>query len=397
MPRNFLLLIFLFQSVRLISQNWTQLSDFPATERDDGIGIVTGGKAYFGSGLRAGTGVGGDFYALDLATHVWGSITPMPSGSERQYATAFANANYFFVCGGMDNSSNVLNNTYRYDIAANTWSLMAPKPGTPVFAACSFTLNNKAYIVGGRYGNDNQVCTEVWEYNLSNNSWTQKNNFPFKATWRGSAATLSNYGYVFSGKDDNLAYHRELYRYDAVSDTWTKAADFPSVKRYYARMENVGNKLIIFGGIDSLDNFFNEAWYYEAGTGFTLGPSLPAAARKGGMSAASTSKFYYTCGVNASGRLKQTWALDVPVGISENNREKVFQIYPNPVAENIHIVSESQRILNLTLVNLSGEIIFQREMIREENIDVSELSPGIFLLRIADENGYFVKKFFKSP
>jgi hypothetical protein len=378
------------------AQNWTQLADLPSLDRDDGVGITVGNKMYFGTGNRTGLGVGADFYSLDPATDTWTTIAAMPNGAERQYAVCFGNSNYFFVYGGVNNGGITLNDLYRYDVSANTWSLMAARPGTiGVMGASGFTLGNKAYVFCGRWGTDAQLSNEVWEYDMNTNVWLQKNNFPFLSRWRGSASALNNAGYYIFGKDANDGQHREMYKYSQTLDNWNKIGDFPNPKRYYTQMQTVNNKLVIVGGIDSLNVFYGETWYFDETNGFVPGPTIPAAARKGGMSAAYQNKFYYTCGLVSTGHSKETWKLDLPVGMKEWRMEYgIWNMGPNPFGEKLYISNEKKEEINFQIRNSIGEIVMLGKT--EKEIDVSTLIPGIYFLRLEAEGKFEVKKVVKE-
>lgn len=375
-----------------LAAQWTQLGDLPNLERDDGVGAVVNNKAYFGTGRKTGGALGSDFYSLDLSAYTWSTIAAMPAGSERQYAAAFSYSNYVFVCGGVNDANTIFSDTYRYNTVTNTWTTVAPKPGTPVFAAFSFTIGDKAYVVSGRSGpTDSELSNEVWEYDMGANVWVQKNNIPFAPQWRGSGASLNNSGYILFGKDAALHYHRELYKYNALGDAWTKAADFPQTKRFYSTMQSSGGQLVIFGGIDSLNTLYNETWFYDETGGFSQGPSLPSSARKGGMSCAIPGKFFYTCGINTSARLKETWLLaSLPTGVEEHANSNIFTVHPNPFTDHINIsAAKNGQISGIELRNMLGQTIFSTATNNDPliSIDLPQTEKGIYFLVVTSANG----------
>ncbi len=371
------------------AQVWSQLPDLPALERDDGVAKTINNKAYFGSGLRTGFTLGGDFYALDLVTNTWTAVASMPAGAERQYAVAFTYSNCLFVHGGSGSGALLFSDTYRYDVTTNTWTTVAPKPGSAVMAASSFTLNTKAYVFSGRFASGT-VSDEVWEYDMITNVWTQKNNFPFGGRWRASAATLNGVGYVMFGKDNAGSIRKEIYKYSQSTDNWTKVTDFPQPKgRYYVGMQNAGNKLVLLGGIDTLDNYHNDCWFFDDATNtFSAGPVLPSFGRKGGMCCSNGNNFYYSCGVTAVTRVKETWVLDILAGFRENENKATFSIFPNPCAD-VLIVNYSYNNTNckVELVDLLGQIVFETnfDSFIDKKINISHLEKGIYFLRFFSE------------
>jgi N-acetylneuraminic acid mutarotase len=372
------------------SQGWTQLADLPGLERDDGVARAIGNKAYFGTGLRSGFTLGNDFYVLDLSTNTWSSIASMPSGSERQYAVAFTYSNFLFVHGGSGYAGAMFSNTFRYDVATNTWTTVSEKPGMPVMAAGAFAINNKAYVFSGRFPND-KVSDEVWEYDMLNDTWTQKNNFPFGGRWRASAASLNNYGYVCFGKDSSGSYRKEMYRYNPSSDTWAKVGNFPLMKgRYYVGMQPVNDKLVMFGGVDSTEVFYKDCWYFDESNGFLPGPDLPSFGRRGGLSCSSGDKFYYSCGATLSLRLKETWMLDLPVGLNEIESVNRFVLYPNPAQGKLLCKAQSgvAEPYILEFADLSGRVVKMSYINRmQELVDIQDLEAGIYFVKIQAATG----------
>ncbi len=380
-----LLFIFIFLSNVLLSQTWLQLSDFPNTERDDGVAVHINNKAYFGTGLLAGFSLGRDFYAYDIATSTWTTIAPMPVGSDRQYATAFTHLNSFYVFSGSGYSNAVFTDLQRYDVATNTWTTLASKPGNGLIGASCLEYGDKIIIVGGKF-QSGVVSDEVWEYTISSNSWAQKNNFTFGGRWRASASVLNGVGYLLFGKDNNQSFRKEMYSYNHVTDIWTKVMDFPQPKgRSYSALKSSTTQLILFGGYDTLNTYYNDVWYYNPFlVSWSAGPNMPAAGRKGGMSCIAGDRFFYSCGINVSDvRLKETWVIDVPVGLKENDSEINFSVYPNPCNDKIFI-NPSKENYTFEITDITSKIILSEQNKNSNSIDISTFEKGIYFLRILE-------------
>jgi hypothetical protein len=71
-------------------------------------------------------------------------------------------------------------------------------------------------------------------------------------------------------------------------------------------------------------------------------------------------------------------AKDVIVGIDDppDTESDVF-IYPNPVSQILYITSENIRINQVTLIDITGRIVYQRKGDNRQ-IDVSSFSPGMY-------------------
>jgi N-acetylneuraminic acid mutarotase len=391
-----LLAAFLFPTL-LCAQDWLRLSDFPGTKRDDGVAVLVGDKAYFGSGLQEGWWFAGDFHALDLGNFSWSTISGMPHATERQYASAFPGNNCFFVFGG-EGFTSVLNDMYRYNIAADTWSQVASKPGGGVMAASCMNFGDKVIIAGGKVAGPGPATSEVWEYTISTDSWLRKADYPFPARWRSCATVLNNKGYLLFGIDDSNAHRRELYKYDPGLDSWTKESDFPGDGRAYAAME-ANTKLLVFGGHGDQNKYYNDVWYYSDSSGVWLqGPSMSGLPRRTNMSCLKDEKFVISCGLGqGDARLNETWLLDAPVGLGEIKSE-VFEIYPNPVGDELHITFINAGKYKLSIKSLSGSDLmdFDANGVTSVVADLRGLQPGIYFLSCTGGSTQSVKKIIRQ-
>jgi len=80
---------------------------------------------------------------------------------------------------------------------------------------------------------------------------------------------------------------------------------------------------------------------------------------------------------------------DSTISILELNKFVDFNIYPNPTSSilNIHLSEKTLKNANLTLYNMTGEIVLKQEVDKiEMQLDLSNFTKGIYLLRIANDN-----------
>ena len=74
------------------------------------------------------------------------------------------------------------------------------------------------------------------------------------------------------------------------------------------------------------------------------------------------------------------------VGIEPEPDKAKLDIYPNPSADVIFVNTTGFPGHTLQIINIAGDIVIEQEMIADrEEVDVSNLSPGIYLCRILDE------------
>lgn len=379
------------------SQVWVKLDDFPGSKRDDGVAVVVNNKAYFGTGLQEWNATI-DFRELDLNNYSWSTIPDMPHTTERQYACAFPGPNCFYVFGG-SGVGGVLSNMYRYDIAQQTWSMAASKPSGGITGACSMSFGDKVIVCGGRF-QGGITNDEVWEYTISTDTWTQKNTPAFGGRWRASAAVFNGKGYLTFGRDSLDAFHKEMFCYDPTNDSWTQVSDFPGSGRVYAAMHGGTHRIVVFGGQDTTGLYYGDTWFYTPPNTWEPGPTIPAAARRGGMSCINVNDLFYTCGLLAGDqRNTETWKFDAPVGIREENAENGFSVSPNPCSETLNLVFNLNAApKTVTLYSICGNEI-KRESIGEKSLlslDVSMLPRGIYILQVEEGKSRSTKKIIKN-
>jgi hypothetical protein len=82
-----------------------------------------------------------------------------------------------------------------------------------------------------------------------------------------------------------------------------------------------------------------------------------------------------------------------PDGIVET--EFSFSIYPNPVDNKLTIETESY-IEEVTIYSLAGVMMYKEIDFNNHTIDVSELSCGVYVMKVRTENGEAVQRFIKK-
>lgn len=71
-----------------------------------------------------------------------------------------------------------------------------------------------------------------------------------------------------------------------------------------------------------------------------------------------------------------------PLNVTENNIDNHFKIYPNP-ASNTFTIEMEKEVKSVEIYSLQGQKVMSSN---SKNINVSDLSKGIYMVRIEDEN-----------
>lgn len=74
--------------------------------------------------------------------------------------------------------------------------------------------------------------------------------------------------------------------------------------------------------------------------------------------------------------------------------DKEFQIYPNPVSENIYVKGNTNNIKTAEILDMSGKLIYSEKnpFKNKKNISVQVLTVGNYLLKLDDKIYQFIKK-----
>lgn len=86
------------------------------------------------------------------------------------------------------------------------------------------------------------------------------------------------------------------------------------------------------------------------------------------------------------------WSEDNGVGLFENTTHEALSIYPNPATDVLNVIDISGVI---SIVDLTGKTVIET-MIEKEQIDVSSLQPGVYLLYVQTEEGISSTRFVKE-
>jgi len=380
------------------AQTWTQLTDFPGTQRDDGTVFTINNKAYCLSGLEVGWQCTGNGYSFDGGPETWYPIASLPNGKERQYATAFSYNGNGYLIGGLNCSGLCLKDFWQYSVSTNSWTALSDFPGQGRQGMSNFIINDKLYIVGGRITN-NSTINEVWQFDFTTSIWTQKNNLPFAGMWRGAAFSVDTVGYVCYGMINSASpssFNHLMYQNNYVTDTWTIVPNIILPARNYIGCAVTNNKACLYGGQDSLNVITNDIKLFNpADTSLTTYIGVPTIGRKGTMAFALNDVFYITTGLDdTQNRIKETWKNDGFVTVKENfELYNEFKIYPNPSNEKLYIDLSNHNLSTIKLINQLGQVVIETIVEKQIlEINTRQYNSGIYYLSIQSQDLSVTKK-----
>jgi N-acetylneuraminic acid mutarotase len=389
----FSVLIALISINLCVAQTWEQTISFPGTPRDDGTHFKIGNKHFVGTGREVGFGCTRDFYAFDESTLNWSNVTSLPSGKERQYASAVSWNGKGYLFGGVDGSGNYLNDFWCYDPLSNSWTSLNPLPASGRGGMVEFVIQDTLYIIGGR--NANGILNEVWCYSFNDQSWSQKNALPSYGIWRGIAFTYQEMGYIGLGKNNlnnQTGFNADFLSYQSTTDTWSVVPNLNLGEKTYVGYAQNDSLLFLFGGVTPSNQLLTTTERLHL-SDFTLDilPDFTGVARKGGCAFLVQDDLYYTTGVSTDTRFNETWRIANITDLAELSGIEL-NIYPNPTSTDLSIVCnepiESILITDMLGRKVSGMVVNDTHF----QVDTSQLPTSSYFISVKTADQTTTKK-----
>lgn len=86
---------------------------------------------------------------------------------------------------------------------------------------------------------------------------------------------------------------------------------------------------------------------------------------------------------------------DLVVGLNYFTEQSAIKLHPNPVQNQLFIELESEEVLAINILDISGKVIKSMDR-NESKVDVSDLTHGIYILKVYTENGTSTNRFIKQ-
>ena len=80
------------------------------------------------------------------------------------------------------------------------------------------------------------------------------------------------------------------------------------------------------------------------------------------------------------------------LGVTDENPRPVFQVYPNPSEETLHIELESEGAWELDILDMAGRRVLTRALEHSDEIEVSQLRPGVYYAVIRNNSQHFSRR-----
>lgn len=85
------------------------------------------------------------------------------------------------------------------------------------------------------------------------------------------------------------------------------------------------------------------------------------------------------------------WTPSVNAGINDVKMSELYQIYPNPTSSSIYVAGLD--INEIEIFNIAGKSLIKTNL---QNVNLSSLPKGVYMIKINSENGSVMKKLVKN-
>ncbi len=97
--------------------------------------------------------------------------------------------------------------------------------------------------------------------------------------------------------------------------------------------------------------------------------------------------YWYVCVPHATSGMKGVIIVEGGTGVAEITTETVFSLYPNPAKDQITVLSDATRDLQLSIIDVQGRAVLQQALQGNDRIGVGQLPDGNYTVLLLDTKG----------
>jgi N-acetylneuraminic acid mutarotase len=367
-------------------QEWEQRASLPGVARHHPVTFSLDGKGYVVTGGSA-TGRLRDFYQYDPVTDDWTQLRDFPGGSRSfAYGTTYNGKAYMgFGTQSQGNNFNGLNDWWSYDPDTNIWEPLADCRCTGRAHPAMVAVDGKIFVGMGNDGFGADL-NDWWEYDIATDDWSQKPDLPGSIRHHPYYFAIDGYAYVGFGHH-SVDIFNDMYRYDPATEEWDRMADLPAEGRVAGTQFSYGGHGYLLSG-DGDDHSFmdtGEFWQYDPVTdSWTDLPPHPGISRWAPGSFLIDNVVYFVAG-ETTGLERDMWAYELPLMVNTTEATKSeVSISPNP-ATDVVAIDRADLVTSIAIHAIDGRQVMHIDNV-SSTIDISDLEPGQYAVIITESD-----------
>lgn len=395
MKTTFITLTLFLQLLMVLGQNnWIQKTDYGGCERYMAFAFVINEKSYVGGGNSSLTSCNdNEMWEYDPITDQWIQKQELPV--DPYDIKAFSVGEFGYIIATISIGSKTLETqVWQYNPSVDQWLQKDIFPGESRTAAVALNIGDKGYYgLGKTLGGT--LKEDFWEYDPMLDQWTQKVDMPVGRR-AATAFSIGLKGYIGIGSDMS-----DFWEYNTETNDWIQKTDFGGTARQFAVGFSIGSNGYVGSGLD--ENYRNDFWEYNSiNDTWQQIDDLPGPVRQTAVAFTINNKGYITMGYYEDMydivALKDLWEY-VPStsSIETSFVNSELHIYPCPTIGEIEIMSRKGKITEISVFNLSGKIVMNKNNLSSENIsiDLSKEPKGIYLIEVVGKGFLNLEKIIK--
>jgi N-acetylneuraminic acid mutarotase len=391
------------------SEEWIQGIEIPQSRKRGGGGLLVYNDKFYivgGNTLGHNGGYVSYFDEFNPATGIWTQLTNAPRARDHFHATLYDDKLYVIggrLTGGSGGLFGPLTPEIDiYNFITNSWSTLDASKNlpTPRAGAGTVVFENEIYIIGGE--TTFQFGT-VEAFNPVTNSWITKNSLNYAR--HGIQAIVSGNGIHIAGGSEGGTTMKNMEVYGTDNPTGspnvnsTFSADETTKSfTYSASQGSVALDIILSNTLGTTATYIKSVTI--SGANYTLSESynnILLGANKNitinvslNDTTQNESNGNVTITYNNNSTLNVSLAGELDVTLSnDSNADKLndnLKIYPNPI-KNTFSLNKNITLLNIYGINGKHIIEFNGTFSKGELFDISNLSQGLYFIRLKNVLG----------
>lgn len=179
---------------------------------------------------------------------------------------------------------------------------------------------------------------------------------------------------------------------------WTAAADATDVTN---GIINGGYVVVRYPSMPAADNNPNQNGIYKVGnttangTAGLVGTVVYIGTALTFSEASVTGAYYKIYAVDKAFNYSTAAVVAPALSVASNNLESI-KLYPNPANNQLFFDTNNLTINSVSIYGVDGKLVKQQNDLNNNSINISDLTSGVFFVKIASEEGTITKRIIKN-